>query len=225
MNNDLLEPDAATAQEDAETAALQRLLVAFWLHERQDFAGGPAEQLARFVADTGYSVAFDILHEAANEIAYAEGSGDIDGWMALASFAWHPDQIWKLLLDGVELSDGDAQLTLVATFLAEPLLSHYGSCLPLFAEQVTTDPKFERMITGIWRAKMSDRVWARLRVLQAHAPDPLASMLPIGEPESETNSAAESLSRADRMNDDKGLFYRDIAGAWFRPPVPRNPVR
>ncbi len=117
------------------------------------------------------------------------------------------------MLNAVAFAETEDHLGRIACGLAEILLAHYGSLMPLFEERARKDPKFARMLTGVWRHRMSDEVWMRLRALQAAVELPLSQMIPL---ENGIDYMAEHLKPDDRSTPDKGRYSRDAAGNWIK---------
>ncbi len=115
------------------------------------------------------------------------------------------------MLEAVTAADNDDHLEAVAAGLAEHILAHYGSMIPLFEKQARKDRRFKRMLTGVWRNRMSDDVWLRLRTIQSDVPDPLSNMLPL---QHGVEYMSDNLSKEDRQKADKGRFVRDSQGIW-----------
>jgi hypothetical protein len=46
--------------------------------------------------------------------------------------------------------------------------------------EAASEPRFRRVVSGVWKLEMSDPVWQRIRAIQATVPDPLPAMRPFG---------------------------------------------
>ena len=44
--------------------------------------------------------------------------------------------------------------------------------------EAARDPRFRRVLSGVWKLEMSDAVWDRVRRIQATVADPLPEMRP-----------------------------------------------
>lgn len=124
------------------------------------------------------------------------------------------------MVDTVALAKNDGHLSEIANSLAIHILAHYGSMMPDFEEVASTDQKFKRMLTGVWRHRMSDDVWNRLRIMHSEVSDPLASMIPL---ENGAEYMSASLTQSDRVNANKGPYFKDEGGDWQRVQEPKFP--
>lgn len=173
-----------------------------------------SERLTSFVKERQFKITDDAIADAAQHLESDFVNEDVDQWVTAFSFMGHPHAIWNFMLDAVALAKTDDHLGRIACGLAETLLSHYGSLMPLFESQARKDPKFACMLTGVWRHGMCDDVWTRLRALQADVALPLAQMVPA---ESGLDDMAEHLTPEDRNRPDKGLYSLDVKGNWVKP--------
>ena len=193
----------------------EQLLAAFWLDGDPDPNSKRTilEKLTTFVKARQFKISDASIDKAVEHLDGDLINQDIEGWVTLVSFMAHPHAIWNLMLDAVALAKTDSQLSRIACGLAEPLLAHYGSLMPLFERRARKDPKFACMLTGAWRHRMSDDVWARLRVLQAEVARPLPAMIPLDQGVEHMN---EYISAEDRMTADKGIYIQDTQGNWSK---------
>jgi len=154
----------------------------------------------------------DPSDEEITEVARLLGEDDIGMYIVTLNFMGHPHLSWNFLIDAVRFAKTDEHLQHAAAGTAEHLLAHYGSLIDLFESQAARDPKFARMLTGVWRHRMSDAVWERLRALQRQVPDPLDNLIPFDV------DTSEGLSESDRATDDKGPYRIQADGQWARSP-------
>ncbi len=190
----------------------EKLLASFWLDASEELKNSDAvlESLTRFAEHKGLAVSAETLQEAANHLDGGLAKGNVDQWIVFVCFWGHPFAIWDFMLDAMEVATNDQHYKEIATSLAEHLLAYYGSMIPVFEDWASKDPKFKRMLTGVWRHKMSDQVWLRLRAMQSEVSDPLTTMIPL---EKGVEYRANQLSAEDRANADKGR-YRLVDGKW-----------
>ncbi|MEM9629708.1 MAG: DUF6869 domain-containing protein [Pseudomonadota bacterium] len=196
-----------------KTLSAEQLLATFWLNTIGD--SNPTkcnlENLRRFAAAKCCNVSDAALQEAAKKVSGDLFKDDVDGWITLVCFFGHPLALWNFLIDAVAMAETDEHLGTIAAGPAEHLLSYYGSLIPLFERQAQRDSKFKRMLTGVWRLKMCDEVWLRLRKVQADEQNPLPEMIPL---EHGAEWMRDSLSEEDRKNADKGRYVKDSKGFW-----------
>lgn len=183
----------------------ERLLAQYWLFT--DPADKEPIPLTAFVENRALELAQDALPDATSVLA----SMDILEWVTFFSFWGHPLTVCRFLVITLEEARTDTHLKEIALNLAEPILAHYGSLMPHFENQANTDPKFRRMLTGVWRHRMSDDVWQRLRAIQSKEPNPLSNMIPL---EFGTDYMADKMKPEDRRQADKGRYSRDGSGEW-----------
>jgi len=94
--------------------------------------------------------------------------------VVLMGFTAPPDQQWDFVAAAVARAETDEHLAHIAAGPAECLLGRHGDAsIAWFEERSAADPKFARMMTGVWRYRMTDEVWERVQRLQARVEDPL----------------------------------------------------
>ena len=92
---------------------------------------------------------------------------DVAQSVVLMNFTAKPEQQWQFILAAVSQAS-DEELEHIAAGPVEHLLSSHGTqYIDLVEQQASSDLRFARMLTGVWRHLMSDAVWARLEVLKA----------------------------------------------------------
>jgi hypothetical protein len=90
------------------------------------------------------------------------------------NFTARADLQWQFILMAVSLAESDDELSHIAAGPLEHLLGWHGEdYISLVEEQAAADPKFARMLTGVWRYKMSDEVWSQVERLKARVTEPL----------------------------------------------------
>ena len=193
----------------------EQLLAAFWLdNEPQPHSKYTMlELLTSFVKERQFKMSDAAIAKAAEHLENDMINKDIEQWVVHISFMEHPHAIWNFMLDAIRFAKTDEHLGRIACGLAETLLAHYGSLMPLFESQASKDPKFAYMLTGVWRHRMCDDVWARLRILQNKVAMPLPQMIPM---ENGDDYMGDLLSPEDRNAPDKGMFFLDAKGNWIK---------
>ena len=198
------------------SVSFQRLLAKYWLEAETRPADNKniEERLRAFAYVHEMPVSQEVLQEACQHLSGWGAKGDIRQWVVTICFWAHPHGLWNFMLDAMTEACTDDHLHIIACELAEHQLAHHGSMIPHYQAQARLDLRFRRMLTGVWRHRMSDEVWVQLREIQAQEPDPLPNMIPL---ELGVEYGADRLSEGDRQNaDKKGFFSRDGAGEWQR---------
>ena len=90
------------------------------------------------------------------------------------------DELWSLTLGLIAGAPNDEwALQSIAAGPLEDLLSRFdGEAIERVEAEASRDPKFRRVLSGVWRMNMSADVWGRVRAIQAAVPDPLPEMRP-----------------------------------------------
>ena len=193
---------------------VEQCLAVYWLDTKTTPSTANIQTAIRKSAeDRGFEVEPETIQEVVGHINGAQAGGDVNQWVVFICFRGHPHTLWNFMLDTVALAENDQHLEKIAAELAEHILSHYGSMIDYFEKWSEEDQVFKRMLTGIWRHRMSDEVWMRLRAIQADVSDPLPNMIPI---EHGKDYMWESLSNDDRTTSDKGFYVRNKDGEWDR---------
>jgi hypothetical protein len=93
------------------------------------------------------------------------------------------DEQWVMILELVALAPEDEQvLGFIAAGPLEGFLGRFDNeAIERVEAAAEADPKFRRVLTGVWKHGMSDAVWKRVRAVQATVPDPLSEMRPLNE--------------------------------------------
>ena len=88
------------------------------------------------------------------------------------TFCSPPETQWGVVLELIERApDDDDVLGDLAAGPLEGLLGQHGECvIGWVEEQFKKDPKFAKVLTGVWQYMMSEEVWQRVQNLQAVAP-------------------------------------------------------
>ena len=102
--------------------------------------------------------------------------GESDSCQSVVSmnFSAPPEIQWRFILIAVSLSESDDELSQAAAGPIEHLLGWHGEAyISLVENEVATNPKFARALTGVWQYIMSAEVWSRVQRLQKGVSDPL----------------------------------------------------
>jgi hypothetical protein len=101
--------------------------------------------------------------------------------MAGASFYGQLYPLWSLILQLVEESPcNDSILQAIAAGPLESFLGKFDSeAIEMVEREATQDEKFRRVVTGVWKHRMSDSTWNRVREIQRTVATPLPEMIPI----------------------------------------------
>ena len=182
-------------------------MAAFWLLDDHDTSNPIDVRLDQLIQQESFEVSNDIHTDTLRHISEHE----IGSWLVGLCHLGHPHVIWNFMMDSLMVSKNDRHLDKIANELGVHILAHYGSLMEKFETVAARNPLFARMATGIWRHRMSDDVWMRLRKIQAGVEKPLPSMLPMyygvdhwyGDEDSE-----------DRKKPDKGIYVLNTSGEW-----------
>lgn len=192
---------------------VERSLAAYWLDtdSKNNSLKSIEKQIQNSAKDRSFEISYETMQKVTRHLSIELIDGDINQWVVSVCFTGHPHTLWNFMLDAVDMANNDQHLEKIATELAEHILAHYGTMIDYFENWAKQDQKFKRMLTGVWRHRMSDDVWMRLRAIQSEVGDPLPNMIPL---EHGLEYMAKSLSLDDRRNSDKGPYIRNADGKW-----------
>ena len=78
-----------------------------------------------------------------------------------------PKELWKIILRVHELTDDPEALSFLAADILEDLLAQFPyQSIEWVEEQAKNDPRFRKLIYGVWQNYMPDDVWERLQKLK-----------------------------------------------------------
>jgi len=101
---------------------------------------------------------------------------DLGMMVVMMNFTAVADHQWQFIRAAVAHAESDDELGHIAAGPLEHLLGWHGEkFITQVEQQAGADPKFARMLTGAWKYRMSDEVWARVQAIQAGVPDPLSA--------------------------------------------------
>jgi Family of unknown function (DUF6869) len=96
-----------------------------------------------------------------------ESQRDVSQSVVMMNFTARPEHQWHFILAAVGHASDD-ELGDIAAGPMEHLLGKHGERYIENVEQrAEADPKFARMLAGVWKYMMTDEVWARVQVLKA----------------------------------------------------------
>jgi hypothetical protein len=100
---------------------------------------------------------------------------DVGQSVVMMNFTATPEQQWQFILAAVA-SASDEELGHIAAGPMEHLLGKHGeSYIDEVERRATADPRFARMLSGVWKYRMTDEVWVRVVALKARFPDSSAA--------------------------------------------------
>jgi Family of unknown function (DUF6869) len=100
----------------------------------------------------------------------ADSEGDVGQSVVMMNFTATPDQQWQFILAAIAHASDD-ELGHIAAGPVEHLLGKHGDrYIDEVERRAESDPKFARMLSGVWKYMMSDEVWARVETLKARLP-------------------------------------------------------
>ena len=101
-------------------------------------------------------------------------------YVTFMNFTARPELVWGFIERAVALVDSDDGMGRIAAGPLEHLLGWHGEVfIARVEERAMRDPKFARVLTGVWRYLMSESIWARVRALQGRVSDPLPACIPF----------------------------------------------
>ena len=94
---------------------------------------------------------------------------DYDFSVTMMNFTAKPEHQWQFILAAIPYAS-DEELGAIAAGPMEHLLGWHGpNYIDKVEQQAQSDPKFARMLKGVWKYLMKDDVWKRVQALQAHS--------------------------------------------------------
>ena len=123
------------------------------------------------------AVCRDWLAELRLEPCPEEGFGQS---VVQMGFTAPSDRQWEFILAALAHAESDDELGHIAAGPIECLLGWHGeSYIDRVEQQASTDAKFCRALTGVWKYLMKDEVWERVKAIQERVPH--SSWLPAGQ--------------------------------------------
>jgi hypothetical protein len=100
----------------------------------------------------------------------ADSEGGAGQSVTMMTFTATPHQQWQFILAAIAHAS-DEELCHIAAGPVEHLLGKHGDTyIDEVERRAESDPKFARMLSGVWKYMMSDEVWARVEALKARFP-------------------------------------------------------
>jgi hypothetical protein len=96
---------------------------------------------------------------------------DVGQAVVMMNFTARPAQQWQFILAAVAHA-ADEELGHIAAGPLEHLLGKHGAeYIGEVERRAAADPKFARMLAGVWKYMMTDDVWARVEALKQRFAD------------------------------------------------------
>jgi hypothetical protein len=97
---------------------------------------------------------------------------DVRQSVVMMNFTATAEQQWRFILAALAHAESDDELGHIAAGPVEHLLGKHGErCIDEVERLAAVDPKFARIMSGVWQHMMADEVWARVQALKARLPD------------------------------------------------------
>jgi hypothetical protein len=102
----------------------------------------------------------------------SESQRDAGQSVVMMNFTARPEHQWQFILAAVTHASDD-ELGDIAAGPVEHLLGKHGErYIEKVEQRAEADPKFARMLAGVWKHLMTDEVWARVQALKARYTPP-----------------------------------------------------
>lgn len=99
-----------------------------------------------------------------------DSDDDVGQSVVMMNFTARPEHQWQFILAAIAHAS-DEELGHIAAGPVEHLLGKHGDkYIDEVARRAESDPKFARMLSGVWKYMLSDEVWARVEALKARFP-------------------------------------------------------
>lgn len=101
-------------------------------------------------------------------------SEDVGQSIIMLNFMGSAEDNWKFILCAFEFADTDDKLGHIAAGPLEHFISKHGKeYIDIIEELAIKDPKFNRLLTGVWKHMTDEKIWNRVKVLQKRVNNPL----------------------------------------------------
>jgi hypothetical protein len=98
--------------------------------------------------------------------AEPNAESEVGSSVVMMNFTATPDQQWQFILAAVAHASNE-ELGHIAAGPIEHLLGNHGAdYIDAVEQRAASDPKFARMLSGVWKYTMSDEVWKRIESLK-----------------------------------------------------------
>lgn len=112
-------------------------------------------------------------HDEATK-APSEDEWDVGDSVVQMNFTAPSECQWLFILSALKYADSDDELSHLAAGPVEHLLGWHGvQYIEIVEREAEHNPKFAKMLTGVWKYTMNNEVWQRVQTLQARATSPL----------------------------------------------------
>jgi hypothetical protein len=102
----------------------------------------------------------------------SESQRDAGQSVVMMNFTAKPEHQWQFILAAVAHASDD-ELGHIAAGPIEHLLGKHGErYIEKVEQRAEADPKFARMLAGVWKHLMTDEVWTRVQALKARYAPP-----------------------------------------------------
>ena len=132
-----------------------------------------------FVRFNSCHVDEEVFERVRGYLACEFARGEIEVCIAWLNLRGGRAITWNIIMDAVALAETDIELEHIAAGPTEHLLARHEEMWRYVEWRASKDPKFKRMLTGVWRYLINGETWSKLRVLQAEVKDPLPCMKPL----------------------------------------------
>jgi hypothetical protein len=103
-----------------------------------------------------------------------DGASESGESVVSMNFSAPPEVQWRFILIAVSLSESNDELSHIAAGPIEHLLGWHGeSYIDVVENEVASNQKFARAITGVWQYMMTDEIWSRVQRLHKSVARPL----------------------------------------------------
>ena len=100
----------------------------------------------------------------------SDSEANVGQSVVMMNFTARPEHQWQFILAAIAHASDD-ELGHIAAGPMEHLLGKHGDkYLEKVEQRAEADPRFARMLAGVWKYMMSDHVWARVEALKAKYP-------------------------------------------------------
>ncbi len=97
---------------------------------------------------------------------------DVGQSVVMMNFTARPEHQWQFILAAIPHAS-DEELGHIAAGPVEHILGKHGEkYIEKVEQRAEADPKFARMLAGVWKYMVTDEVWARVEALKARYPAP-----------------------------------------------------
>jgi hypothetical protein len=100
----------------------------------------------------------------------SDAENDVGQSVVMMNFTARPEHQWQFILEAISHASDD-EIGHIAAGPVEHLLRKHGEeFIEKVEQRAQADPKFGRMLAGVWKHTMTDEVWTRIEALRAKDP-------------------------------------------------------